>query len=392
MGRLALPLGGSGEITVSRVGKQQMARCWYRREDGTYVDVRRRRRNAELAKNAVREAIKSMAPRKPGAEISVHTKFRVAAETWLAEYREDAKNGVYSLTTVDTYSDHLRNHVLPALGNMAIFEVTTPVINGLCQSKLKAHSLSLARHTKAVIGNVMTFLVQEGVLERNPVSEIAPLVAKRAKTKRKAARSLTGEQVLNLLSKLDTDEEARRRDLPDLVRFFVATGERIGEALGAQWEDFDDEGQALVMAGNLIQARGVGVVRNEGKSETANRTIPLPTWCVAMLRERKAKLGVTDDRQPIFQNTKGGYVNASNLNNRHWLPFRERAGYGWVTWHTLRKTVATLLDEAGLTARQIADILGHAHPSMTQDVYMARGQVSRAGADALDGVMASGNA
>jgi integrase len=39
-----------------------------------------------------------------------------------------------------------------------------------------------------------------------------------------------------------------------------------------------------------------------------------------------------------------------------------------VTFHTFRKTVATLLDDAGLTARQVADILGHANPSMTQDV------------------------
>jgi hypothetical protein len=31
------------------------------------------------------------------------------------------------------------------------------------------------------------------------------------------------------------------------------------------------------------------------------------------------------------------------------------AGYGWVTSHIYRKTVATLMDEAGLTARQAAD-------------------------------------
>ncbi|GAB3434337.1 hypothetical protein GCM10027436_11370 [Actinophytocola sediminis] len=62
---------------------------------------------------------------------------------------------------------------------------------------------------------------------------------------------------------------------------------------------------------------------------------------------------------------------------------KKRAGYEWVTFRTFRKTVATLLDAAGLTARQIADILGHAHPSMTQDVYMGRGAPSRDGADAL---------
>jgi len=59
-------------------------------------------------------------------------------------------------------------------------------------------------------------------------------------------------------------------------------------------------------------------------------------------------------------------------------PARDRARLAQrVTFRTFRKTVATLLDEAGLTARQIADVLGHAHPSMTQDVYMGRGAVSR---------------
>jgi integrase len=46
--------------------------------------------------------------------------------------------------------------------------------------------------------------------------------------------------------------------------------------------------------------------------------------------------------------------------------------FSWVTSHTFRKTVATRLDEAHLTARQIADQLGHAHPSLTQDAYMGR--------------------
>ena len=78
---------------------------------------------------------------------------------------------------------------------------------------------------------------------------------------------------------------------------------------------------------------------------------------------------------------------ASNVRYRAWNPFKQRAGFEWVTFRTFRKTVATLLDEAGLTARKIADILGHARPSMTQDVYMGRQAVSRDGADALHAVL-----
>jgi integrase len=38
----------------------------------------------------------------------------------------------------------------------------------------------------------------------------------------------------------------------------------------------------------------------------------------------------------------------------------DRAGFDWVTSHTFRKTVATWMDEAGMSARQIADHLGDA--------------------------------
>ena len=43
-----------------------------------------------------------------------------------------------------------------------------------------------------------------------------------------------------------------------------------------------------------------------------------------------------------------------------------------LTSHSFRKTVASLMDEAGLSARSAADQLGHTKPSMTTDVYYGR--------------------
>ncbi|MFL6123069.1 hypothetical protein [Actinophytocola sp.] len=82
-------------------------------------------------------------------------------------------------------------------------------------------------------------------------------------------------------------------------------------------------------------------------------------WCVAMLDNRHAALG-RPASGPIFPSSTGTVREASNVRNRAWNPFKQRAGFEWVTFRTFRKTVAALLDEAGLTARQIADILGHA--------------------------------
>ncbi len=57
---------------------------------------------------------------------------------------------------------------------------------------------------------------------------------------------------------------------------------------------------------------------------------------------------------------------------------RDELGMPDVTSHSFRKTVATLIDDAELSARIGADHLGHAKVSMTQDRYMSRGRVHTA--------------
>ena len=59
----------------------------------------------------------------------------------------------------------------------------------------------------------------------------------------------------------------------------------------------------------------------------------------------------------------------------------DQLGFSWVTSHTFRKTAATLLDESGLTVRKIADQIGHADVSMTQDVYFGRRQATKRAAE-----------
>jgi integrase len=54
------------------------------------------------------------------------------------------------------------------------------------------------------------------------------------------------------------------------------------------------------------------------------------------------------------------------------------------TSHSFRKTMATLIDDGGLSARIGADHLGHARVSETMDTYMARGRVHTEVAELLD--------
>jgi integrase len=62
----------------------------------------------------------------------------------------------------------------------------------------------------------------------------------------------------------------------------------------------------------------------------------------------------------------------------------EADAFSWLTSHVFRKTVTTMLDQAGQSARQVADQLGHARPSMNQDVYMSRNAKNPTAASALE--------
>lgn len=69
---------------------------------------------------------------------------------------------------------------------------------------------------------------------------------------------------------------------------------------------------------------------------------------------------------------------------------RSGTPFDWVVPHTYRKTVATMLDQDGLSARMIADQLGHSRISMTQDIYMGRRVVNGSVGSVLEGPVRGG--
>jgi integrase len=85
----------------------------------------------------------------------------------------------------------------------------------------------------------------------------------------------------------------------------------------------------------------------------------------------------------IFPSTTGGWRDGDNFRAR-WAEVRDDLEVPGVTTHSFRKSVATLIDDEGLSARIGADHLGHTRISMTQDKYMVRGRVHTSVADMLD--------
>ncbi len=166
-----------------------------------------------------------------------------------------------------------------------------------------------------------------------------------------------------------SNELARRHDLPELARFMLATGLRLGEALGVTWADVDLSAGTVAVQRTIVRVKGKGLIAKRVKSRASERWLLLPPWCVELLRARRVRLGAFEG--PVFADSLGGWRDRSNV-GKAFRRVRGGSDFEWVKTHPYRKTVATLLDQSGATARMIADQLGHSRVSMTQDVYLGR--------------------
>ncbi|WP_199432577.1 tyrosine-type recombinase/integrase [Qaidamihabitans albus] len=384
MGRPPLAVGTHGAIRFTKLTKGYRAKARFRGYDGVIRDISRSGSSKVKAERELKLAISQELQTPGGGDITAKTRFREVAEHWLASQERRVADGQRATGTLDNYRSMLNNHVLPALGELRLHEVTVPRLDRFFPAVRVKSSAAHARTARAVVSGVLRYAARHGAITANPVREIEPIEG----GTRKKSRALTPEERRAWLAQLELDPKAAGKDLPDLTRFMMATGVRIGEALALYWEDVHLDAGTVFVGWTVVRVRGEGLRRTDPKSASGERLLTLPSWALDMLRQRR-KVAEAENRppdSPVFPDTYGGLRDPSNT-RRALREARGSDGFAWVTSHVFRKTAATILDEAGLTARVIADQLGHSRPSLTQDVYMGRGATSPDAAAALESVL-----
>jgi integrase len=385
--RKPLPIGSWGLIRTYPVGqdekgkpKRHKAVADYRDFDGVVRRVEASGRSVTQATQNLRQKLQIRIVAGRSGDLTAMSRFSEAADLWLAKVDAMVEEGRRSPGTVDTYRRQLKNHVLPALGEVRLGEATTPLVDKVVGAIKAEVSAATAKSCRSVISGVMGLAVRYGAIMANPVREVERIESK----PKREPRALSMAERVALLKQLQEDERARRRDLPDLVFFMLATGVRIGEALAAVWSEVDFDAGTVQITSTLVRVKGEGLLRKGTKSRAGERTLPLPASAVAMLR-RRFMTGARLD-QPLFPDVLGGFRDPANV-RRELREARGQETLAWITSHTFRKTAATILDEAALSARLVADQLGHSRPSMTQDVYMGRRAVDSQAALALEAAL-----
>lgn len=290
-------------------------------------------------------------------------------ETWL---KTVAKPRV-SEQTFNSY-EWLLDRIKPKLGKVRLSQLRAEDI----QKAYGSLPASTARHVHAPLRSALSQAVKWHLIYANPCDAVE-LPRHRARE----TQWLTKQEAGCFL--------AVEGKYAYLFAFLLDTGARPSEALGMKWTDIDlDKGTVTIQRTLQWHATGEFYFA-ETKTKGSRRTVPLSASMARRIREHRAsqaerllKIGVRSEL--VFSNTEGAPLLRRNLARRHFKPALKQAGLDTnLSLYCLRHTCASLLLQAGVHPKVVAERLGHSSTKLTLDIYshIAPGMQSQA-ADRLE--------
>jgi len=281
------------------------------------------------------------------------------AAAWL-----DANRTRLRPQTLRTYQTVLTHMIEPELGRLRLSALTPVAIEQWLTRLEQRYERSTVRKARAVLGRILRDAERDALIARNPVELARPV-----SVQRRVHDVWTPDETKRFLACADTHW------LGPLFRFLLATGVRVGEALGLSWEDVDLDTGTVLVRWQLQRVAGQWL-RHPPKSERGNRSLPLNELARAALARQR-------DQQAAWRATPGWVGNAwqlvftrpdgrplaQDLVYKPFVHLCEQAGVPRVRLHDLRHALATYLLAAGVDLKTVSELLGHSRIGVTGDIY-----------------------
>ncbi|MEU4715513.1 tyrosine-type recombinase/integrase [Micromonospora purpureochromogenes] len=371
MARPELPIGTWGKIRTEKLGPHRFrARARFRDYDGKTRDIEATDTTGPAAERALKVKLRDRTTPNDD-EITRETRVSSLAGLWIEEITTEER---IAPQTIHRYETSVRTAILPALGSLRIREASVGRLDRFLRDIAKDRP-SAAKGAKVVLSQMFALAVRHGAIPTNPVRDTG-----RLRKPRRTVVALTDENLQAVRTAIRDWQRPvpgkpgprHSGDLADVVDLMLATGARIGEILALRWEDLDlaTEGPTLTICGTLVFVKGRGFFRQPWtKSDAGYRMVVLPRFAVGMILARKL-VAADNPHDAIFASRRGTWLSPNNV-RRQWREARADTELTWVTPHTFRKTVATLIKEETNT-RNAAAQLGHSSEEVTDTYYIAK--------------------
>jgi len=308
-----------------------------------------------------------------GLKLTTETKSTLSdhLDSWL---KTIAKPRV-SNTTLAGYDQQLRT-VKNSIGKVKLKDLSAKDIQGL-YAKL---SPSVARHVHAPLRSALRQAVKLNLIHSNPCDAV-----ELPKHKAREIQCLTREQANSLIAVrfvTRTEPDGRTVTVENkhrtLFSFMLCSGARPSECFAVKWSDIDFDRSTVTIQRSvewLSKKQGGSWYFKDTKTKSSRRCVPLPAPMLQQLREHRAaqneallKAGIRTDL--VFASSDGTPLQRRNVSRRYFKPALRAAGLSEdLSLYALRHSCATLLLQANVHPKIVAERLGHSSVTLTMDVY-----------------------
>lgn len=364
MGRPPLPPGTWGEIKVTKERPEQWkASAKYKDHDGASRKVRRWGQTKQQAKNRLLAALRDRARRSTDGDIKPETKVKDAAALWLRWVDDSGR----AARTKQEYHDTWNRYLATRIGVWRVCDIRVSTTNRVITEVRDHNGRGAATHVKVVLSGIFGMCVRHDAIDDNPVREIESLGTR----KRKKQRTINAGNVGNVLGIFHGSQDAASWDLVDMIDVLSGLGCRLGELLALRCtRSANYTVGTLTIDATVIRITGKGLyIQEYTKSDAGMRTIRPPAWVMDILKQREAEATT-----PYLFPSLTGTLRDPDNTRKYLRRVVANTEFQGLHAHDFRHYVATILDGV-LTAREIADYLGHERISTTQEDYMERGVV-----------------
>jgi integrase len=254
---------------------------------------------------------------------------------------------------------NLRLHILPAMKNLKVTEVTRQDVSRL-HTKMSDKPVQ-ANRVLALLSHMMNKAAEWGYRPEGPNP------AQRMKKHKEEGREryLTSEE-LERLGKVLTRKQLEHPAPVLAVRLLLLTGMRLNEVLTLKWEMIDFE-------------RGV---INLPDTKTGRRAVPLGGAALHLLKDAPRM------NEWVIPSVRRKGQHLVNL-NIPWSEIRKEAGIEDVRLHDLRHAFGSVGAQAGLSVPMVAGLLGHKEWRTSQKYAHLADAGLRSAADLVSGEIAA---
>src|SRR4051794_8172737 len=251
--------------------------------------------------------------------------FREAAEEYMRYIEFDRQR---KPSTVSGYWSLIRAQLVPAFGDLAIEDMTTPMIEEWIAG-VDGRNSSRSKMLVVMHGIFKRARKRYG-LPQNPVTD----VEKPPTTRSGDIAVFSPEEVMALVRAADSEQDAA------IYLTAAFTGLRRGELLALTWRDVDFAGRAIRVRRSYVD--GHVTTPKSGKV----RSLPMAPDVAEALARLGQREHLTGDDDLVFIGEFAGFVDGSAMRRRYKQAL-DRAGLRRLRFHDLRHTFGTRMIAKG---------------------------------------------